>query len=114
MSTEEQIKAYEASPLTDEAMHLVRRPPNVGVFFPGRLLTLPHVYPDSKVEAKWHDVINLPEFNEGRTIHGKNCARWAIIFFANSMFAGEISKTLTHTGVVEAVKADPEQTELVA
>lgn len=89
---------YSASPIDDPAMIPMQRDSNTGIFFPSQLLELDHVHPGSDVKAVWHDVLNMPELNPGRVLRGRNCARWAIIFFANSMIAGEIDKALTHAG----------------
>lgn len=77
-------------------MQEIRRSPDQAVMFAGSLLTLDHVYPDSAIRPGWHDVINIDVANEARSLHGNNVARWALIFFANSSYAGEIGKDITH------------------
>ncbi len=100
-NSEEQIAAYRADPLTDPNMQLLERDdPNLGIFFPARAWINDVAYPHSRLEPTWHDVVNLPEMNAGRALHGKNCARWAIIFFTNSRAAGAVTKSQTHNETV--------------
>jgi len=84
-------------------MQEVTRPPEKAVAFAGSLLTLPHVYPDSEIKPGWHDALNKEVLNEGRSLIGKNVVRWALVFFANSGFAGEIGKDITHVETSELV-----------
>jgi hypothetical protein len=92
-------------PQTGE-MQPIRRSREKAAVFAGNLLTLPHVYPNADIQPGWHDVINVDKLNDGRSIQGKNVARWALIFFANSSYAGEVSKTLTHQELQKEELAD--------
>lgn len=83
------------NPETNE-MDIVERDPNFGIAFPA--LKWRHAFPDSELKSLWHDVINIPTACEGRELHGKNVARWSIIFFTNSQRLGEQAvKDATHT-----------------
>jgi hypothetical protein len=93
------------NPQTGDMQPIIRTADKAAVFA-SSLLTLDHAYPDSEILAGWHDVINVDTPNQGRTMHGKKVARWALIFFANSQAAGEIGKEITHVG--------PASEELVA
>ncbi|HUD05719.1 MAG TPA: hypothetical protein VMR18_02250 [Candidatus Saccharimonadales bacterium] len=77
-----------------ENKELVRRSADSGVVFPG--LLWPDFFPQSDMRPAWHDVINLPELNDGRDIRGLNCARWALIFFANDTKTPVPQKEATH------------------
>lgn len=83
------------NPRTGE-MDMVQRDPRMGVAFPALKWT--DGLPDSEIQPLWHDVIDSDVPNEGRNLHGRNVARWSLIFFTNSEELGEKSiKTRTHT-----------------
>ena len=96
----ESHQGYRAKHPVTGKMQLLERDPEYAIVFPGALLNLDHVYPDSVIIPTDHDVLNVPVPNKGRKLHGENVARWAIIAFANSVFAGEVDKSLTHAGDV--------------
>ena len=79
----------------DPRMQLLVRPPDQGVFFQGKLWTAPDAFPHSPHQPGWHDVVNLPTPNEGRILHGRNCARWSLIWFTRS--EATISKAEAHS-----------------
>ncbi len=83
-------------------MEAVRRPANKGVVFPGFLWT--QMYPDSELSPAWHDVVNINELNDARSLHGRNCARWALIWFTNSEAFNLPQKT--ETSRVESILMD--------
>ena len=85
------------SPETKQMVE-INRAAKFGAFFLGHGFTRKQAYPDSPFRPAWHDVINLPEQAAGRTIHGRNCSRNALILFVNSDASGAIkSKSDTHT-----------------
>lgn len=87
--------------IRDPRTGLITRTPDLGVFFLGKSWKNPNAYPDSELKPGWHGVISKPELAEGRQLHGNNVARWAIIFFANSVAAGTIlNKSETHTETI--------------
>jgi hypothetical protein len=84
--------------IRDPENGLITRTPDKGVFFLGKSWHSDNSFPESELKPGWHGVVNRPELAEGREMHGKNVARWAIIFFANSLAAGTITdKSETHT-----------------
>jgi hypothetical protein len=85
---------FYGEPTEDPRMQLLRRPANKGVFFPGFNHTL-H-YPDSPIKGAWHDVVNHPDANAGRKLHGRGIARWALILFTNSFAIDFPSKDAVH------------------
>ncbi|MDB5163849.1 MAG: hypothetical protein JWS12_467 [Candidatus Saccharibacteria bacterium] len=90
---------------------LMDRDPEVAEVFSGKAFRNENCYPDSVIEPGWHGVVNLSDIQRERQLHGKNVARWAIIFFANSLVAGTIlDKSLTHSETAAHLSAD----ELVA
>lgn len=91
------------NPHTKE-MEYVRRSPNKSVLFPGVLL--PKMFPDTELTPAWHDVTNNDELNEGRNIvRGRNCARWALIWFSNVQGLEVPRKQDTHTETSEKSQA---------
>jgi hypothetical protein len=92
--------------IRDPKNGLITRAPEKGVFFLGKAWHNDNAYPDSELKPGWHGVVNKPELAEGRVMHGRNVARWSIIFFANSIAAGTIlDKSLTHTQTTEELVA---------
>lgn len=83
------------NPTSGEMQNIIRDPEKAAVFM-GNLITLEHIHPESPIQPGWHDVINVDRANKGRTLHGQNVARWALIYFTNSVLAGEVDKGLTH------------------
>jgi hypothetical protein len=98
-TVEDAAERYKADPLHDPDMELIRRSEDQGVFFISEAFRNEAAYPDTELTPLWHDVVNIDELNEKRAIHGKNCARWAIIFFTNSPKAGLVTKNRTHTEI---------------
>lgn len=90
--------------IRDPKTGLITRTPDLGVFFLGKSWKNQNSYPKSELKPGWHGVVNKPELAEGRQLHGKNVARWAIIFFANSLASGTIlQKSETHTEIIEKI-----------
>lgn len=85
------------NPQTQEMVDVVR-PPEKGVVFISAAWKK-HAYPDSPLMPALHQVVNTPEANEGRRLQGRNCARWALIHFADADARGLVrpSKEETHT-----------------
>lgn len=97
------IEQYRTDPVNDPSMMLLRRPPEKGVFFIAEAIRNELAYPGSPLTPLWHDVINVDEVNEQRIIHGEDCVRWAMIFFANSPAAGMVGKDRTHREVTRTI-----------
>jgi hypothetical protein len=78
------------------AMIEINRDPQYGVAFPA--VKWKQALPDTTLRSLWHDVINIEQECPDRHLHGRNIARWAIIFFTNSKRVGEHQvKANTHT-----------------
>lgn len=76
-------------------MTLVETPPQVSPVFPA--LKWDSAFPNSTLNSLWHDVINDPTACVDRNLHGRNIARWTLIFFVNSKALGEkVNKASTH------------------
>jgi hypothetical protein len=85
-----------ASP--EHELEVVERPPEkCAVFASKGLIT---AIPDTPYKPGWHDIIQISDLNEGRTLDPRTaevCARWAIIFFSNSANYVQPPKHETHT-----------------
>jgi hypothetical protein len=77
-------------------MQLVRRSAKEGVLFPGLLYPTMHKEVGTALPPTYHDVINLDESNDSRALHGRNCARWALIWFTNAELFRIPEKHETH------------------
>jgi hypothetical protein len=77
-------------------MTLIETPPEVSPVFPA--LKWKKAFPDSELRSLWHDVTDEPVACVDRHLHGRNIARWALIFFVNSRsIRDSTNKTATHS-----------------
>jgi hypothetical protein len=96
---------WRTAPANEHGMHNIIRPAEKGAFFTGLNYRESAAFPDGDLIPAWHDVINRPELNDRRTLHGKNVARWALIFFVNSELVGVPDKAKTHGAVPVPLQA---------
>jgi hypothetical protein len=96
---------WRTAPTDDLGMRNIMRPAEKGAFFMGLNYREPQAFPNSDLTPAWHDVINRPELNDRRQLHGKNVVRWALIFFVNSEQVGVPDKSKTHGAIAVPAQA---------
>jgi hypothetical protein len=87
----------------DGKMQPLVRSPQYGAFFLAHAWTKEPMYPSSELSPAFHDIVNLPNLNEGRKLHGQHVARWSIIFFMSAIAGGHLpKKSQTHHDTIAA------------